>query len=145
MRATLPSQSTFCVLSSGRAVAQSMMALIPTRVAGRDVGSVKSACRTNKRIHVHMGFAQWTTRHSTLRLHAGQGATVDRATLIADTASRPANWQIVRQPTMWQPGLAIDEHNCWSIQTLYLHTELMVTAVHLLSTHAPHPTLSTDL
>lgn len=48
MSATLPSQSTFCVDSSGRAVAQSMMALMPTRVAGREVGSVRSACRTGE-------------------------------------------------------------------------------------------------
>lgn len=44
INATLPSQSTFCVLSSGLAVAQSMIALMPTRVAGREVGSVRSAC-----------------------------------------------------------------------------------------------------
>lgn len=44
MSATLPSQSTLSVDSSGRAVAQSMTALMPTSVAGRVVGSDRSAC-----------------------------------------------------------------------------------------------------
>lgn len=44
MSATLPSQSTFRVDSSGRAVAQSMMVLTPTRHAGRELGSVRSPC-----------------------------------------------------------------------------------------------------
>jgi len=44
MRAFLPSQSTFVVDSSGRAVAQSMTVWMPTRVAGRDEGSPRSAC-----------------------------------------------------------------------------------------------------
>lgn len=43
MRATLPSQSIFSVDSSGRAVAQSMTVWMPTRAAGKEDGSVKSA------------------------------------------------------------------------------------------------------
>ena len=44
MRAFLPTQSTFWVDSSGLAVAQSMTVWMPTRVAGRDEGSPRSAC-----------------------------------------------------------------------------------------------------
>ena len=46
MSATLPSQSTLSVDSSGRAVAQSMTVCTPTMVAGRDVMSVRSPCRS---------------------------------------------------------------------------------------------------
>ena len=44
IRATLPSQSIFSMGSSGLAVAQSMIALTPTRVAGRELGSSRSPC-----------------------------------------------------------------------------------------------------
>ena len=42
MRATLPSQSTLSVDSSGRAVAQSITVCTPTKVAGMDAMSVRS-------------------------------------------------------------------------------------------------------
>ena len=44
MSATFPFQSIFCVLSSGRAVEQSMTVWMPTRAAGKLVGSFRSAC-----------------------------------------------------------------------------------------------------
>lgn len=43
IRATLPSQSTLEMLSSGRLVAQSMTVWMPTRAAGMEEGSVRSA------------------------------------------------------------------------------------------------------
>jgi hypothetical protein len=46
MRATLPSQSIFCVDSSGRAVEQSITVWMPTSAAGRLVGSCTRRTKT---------------------------------------------------------------------------------------------------
>ena len=61
---TLPSQSILEVLSSGRAVEQSMMVWIPTSAAGSDVGSFRSACTRGN------GSLKIAARH--LHLHRAQ-------------------------------------------------------------------------
>lgn len=90
---TLPSQSILEVLSSGRAVEQSMMVWMPTSAAGSDVGSFRSACtRGSGSESLHLGpYFQ----------NRGQ---LTRQTLCASDEGAS------RSPSVWEQGDCSVEH-----------------------------------
>ena len=104
MRATFPSQSTFCVFSSGLAVEQSMIAWIPTNAAGRLVESFRSAWTVvaPQSLRKSAGFCLGRTMHltfimATINVSAEQAKTryIDKITQLVEICAGgdgPSKW-----------------------------------------------------